>query len=72
MLCSCAELGWDSSVTDRVAVLDDSAGLRVGDGLDDYYVNWRRLVKTADDRLEAETGAEDSPISNRPKVPQLT
>lgn len=72
MLCSCAELGWDSSVTDRVALLDDSAGLRVGEGLDDHYVDWRRLVKTADDRLEAETGAEDSSISNRPKVPQLT
>jgi tRNA-binding EMAP/Myf-like protein len=68
MLCSCPELGWDASATDRVALLDDSTGLRVGEGLDDYYVNWRRIVKTADDRLEAEHSA----ISNRPKVPQLT
>src|SRR5260370_12811240 len=34
MLCSCAELGWDSSATDRVALLDASAGLRVGEYLD--------------------------------------
>ena len=48
MLCSCAELGWDSSATDRVAVLDASAGLRVGESLDDRYVDWRDIVKTAE------------------------
>jgi hypothetical protein len=68
MLCSCAELGWDASATDRVALLDASAGLRVGECLDSRYVDWRRVVKTADDLL----GAEDSASSNRPKMPQLT
>ncbi len=66
MLCSLAELGWDSSVTDRVALLDPSAGLRVGESLDDRCVDWRRIVKKADDLV----GAEDSTTSNRPKVPQ--
>ena len=68
MLCSCAELGWDSSATDRVALLDTSAGLRVGESLDDRYVDWPSIVRTADDLL----GAEDSASSNRPKMPQLT
>ena len=48
MLCSCAELGWDSSATDRVALLDASAGLRVGESLDDRYVDWHDIVKTAE------------------------
>ena len=68
MLCSCAELGWDSSITDRVALLDAAAGLRVGECLDESYVDWQRIVKRADDPL----AAEDPAISNRPKVPQLT
>jgi hypothetical protein len=68
MLCSRAELGWDSSATDRVALLDASAGLQVGDYLDDRYVDWQRIVKTEDDLL----GAGDSASSNRPKMPQLT
>lgn len=66
MLCSLAELGWDSSVTDRVALLDPSAGLRVGESLDDGYVDWRRIVKRGDDLA----GAEDFTTSNRPKMPQ--
>jgi tRNA-binding EMAP/Myf-like protein len=44
MLCSLAELGWDSSVMDRVALLDRSVGLRVGESLDDRYLDWKRLV----------------------------
>jgi phenylalanyl-tRNA synthetase beta chain len=72
MLCSRAELGWDASATDRVALLDDSAGLRVGEDLAAYYVDWRRIVKIPDDRLGIEAGAKDSAIFNRPKVPQLT
>jgi tRNA-binding EMAP/Myf-like protein len=67
MLCSRAELGWDASATDRVALLDASAGLRVGESLDDRYVDWPSIVRTADDLL----GAEDSAPSNRPKMPQL-
>ena len=68
MLCSCAELGWDSSATDRVALLDASAGLRVGEYLDNRYADWQRIVKNKDDLL----GAEDFASANRPKEPQLT
>lgn len=44
MLCSLAELGWDSSVTDRVALLKDSAGLRVGESLNNRFVDWARIA----------------------------
>jgi len=47
MLCSLAELGWDPSVTDWVALLDASADLYVGqslDGLDD----WRAIAQPID------------------------
>ena len=36
MLCSLAELGWDLSVTDRVALLDEGAGLLPGESLDSW------------------------------------
>ncbi len=49
MLCSLAELGWDSSVTDRVALLDGSAGLRVGQSLENRHVDWRLIVVPATD-----------------------
>jgi len=68
MLCSLAELGWDSSVTDRVALLDASAGLRIGESLANRYVDWKRIALRADNL----PGAEDFMTSNRPKVPQLT
>jgi phenylalanyl-tRNA synthetase beta chain len=51
MLCSLAELGWDSSVTDRVALLDGSAGLRVGESLENRYVDWHLIVMPAMDLL---------------------
>jgi phenylalanyl-tRNA synthetase beta chain len=51
MLCSLAELGWDSSVTDRVALLDGSAGLRVGESLENRYVDWHLIVMPATDLL---------------------
>lgn len=44
MLCSLAELGWDLSSTDRVAVLDGSMGLRLGESLDSRRGDWRRIV----------------------------
>ncbi len=47
MLCSLAELGWDPSVTDRVALLNGSAGLRPGDSLDDMGDTWRLILKPA-------------------------
>ena len=68
MLCSLAELGWDSSEADRVALLDASANLSVGESLNDRYVDWQHIVLRADDS----PGAEDFPAANHPKVPQLT
>lgn len=68
MLCSLAELGWDSSQADRVALLDVSANLSIGESLNDRYVDWQRIVLRSDDSL----GAEDFLAANRPKVPQLT
>ena len=68
MLCSLAELGWDSSEADRVALLDASANLSVGESLNDRYVDWQRIVL----RAGGSPGAEDFPAANHPKVPQLT
>jgi tRNA-binding EMAP/Myf-like protein len=45
MLCSLAELGWDASVHDRVALLKRSAGLKPGDPLDDIGSDWRKYVE---------------------------
>jgi tRNA-binding EMAP/Myf-like protein len=53
MLCSLAELGWDSSVTDRVALLDGSLGLQVGESLESRYVNGRDIVRVAADIVGA-------------------
>jgi len=47
MLCSLAELGWDLSVTDRVALLADTAGLKPGDSLDGVGADWQLLVRPA-------------------------
>ncbi len=47
MLCSLAELGWDLSVTDRVALLENSAGLKPGDSLDDVDGGWDLIVRPA-------------------------
>jgi tRNA-binding EMAP/Myf-like protein len=47
MLCSLAELGWDLSVTDRVALLEDSTGLEPGDSLDDVGGDWKLIVRQA-------------------------
>jgi len=53
MLFSLAELGWDSSVTDRVALLDGSLGLRVGESLESRYVDGRDIVRAAADIVGA-------------------
>jgi tRNA-binding EMAP/Myf-like protein len=42
MLCSPAELGWDPAVSDRVALLDGSKGIRPGESLDER--DWQSLV----------------------------
>ena len=47
MLCSLAELGWDSSVTDRVALLDSSLGLQAGESLESRYVDGHDIVRAA-------------------------
>jgi phenylalanyl-tRNA synthetase beta chain len=44
MLCSLAELGWDLSVHDRVALLGRSAGLKPGDSLDGFGHDWPKIV----------------------------
>jgi tRNA-binding EMAP/Myf-like protein len=45
MLCSLAELGWDLSVSDRVALLDEHAGVIVGDSLDPWESNWPSIIR---------------------------
>jgi hypothetical protein len=44
MLCSLAELGWNSDVTDRVALLASSAPLAPGTQLDDRAENWKSII----------------------------
>ena len=44
MLCSLAELGWDPSVTDRVAVLATSARLQPGQCIDDRVKGWESII----------------------------
>jgi len=43
MLCSLAELGWNASVTDQVALLNDASGLHPGQSLDDY-ADWESIT----------------------------
>jgi phenylalanyl-tRNA synthetase beta chain len=45
MLCSLAELGWDLSVTDRVALLDEGAGLIPGESLDSRESDWPTIIR---------------------------
>jgi phenylalanyl-tRNA synthetase beta chain len=45
MLCSLAELGWDLTVTDRVAILDADAGLAPGDSLDSRVGDWPSIIR---------------------------
>jgi tRNA-binding EMAP/Myf-like protein len=44
MLCSLAELGWDPSVTDWVALLNPSANLHAGEPLEDRCNDWRAIA----------------------------
>jgi len=44
MLCSLAEIGWDSADADRVALLNPSADLPVGTSLDDRAGDWQSIV----------------------------
>jgi tRNA-binding EMAP/Myf-like protein len=68
MLCSLAELGWDSSATDRVALLKDSVGLRVGESLDNRFVDCARIAVPATGFLGRQECAAPEPL----KVLQTT
>jgi tRNA-binding EMAP/Myf-like protein len=48
MLCSLAELGWDCSVTDWVALLDTSAGLYEGQSLKEWALDWQSIALQID------------------------
>lgn len=62
MLCSLAELGWDPSVTDRVARLNGSAGLCPGDSLDDVGESWPLILRPEDEfRAEVIYATLESP-----------
>jgi len=50
MLCSLAELGWDPTSTDRVALLSASTNLPPGTRLDGYANNWKPII--ANQRLD--------------------
>lgn len=63
MLCSLAELGWDSSVTDPVALPKDSVGLSIGVALDNHYVDWKRIIVPMTDL----PGSEDYAAPESPK-----
>ena len=45
MLCSLAELGWDLSVSDRVALLDERSGLTPGESLDSRDSDWPSITR---------------------------
>ena len=45
MLCSLAELGWDLSVSDRVALLDERSGLTPGESLDSWESDWPSIIR---------------------------
>jgi tRNA-binding EMAP/Myf-like protein len=45
MLCSLAELGWDLSAQDRVALLDERAGLIPGQSLDSLGGDWPSIMR---------------------------
>jgi tRNA-binding EMAP/Myf-like protein len=46
MLCSLAELGWDLSVTDRVALLEKREGLTPGKSLDSLEDDWPAIIRS--------------------------
>ena len=60
MLCSLAELGWDGSVTNQVAIFADGT-LKPGDRLDQLGGQWRSftLPPIPDDQYESRPGPFD-------------
>jgi tRNA-binding EMAP/Myf-like protein len=64
MLCSLAELGWDPSVTDRVALLDNSIGLRPGESLVNRDIDWESIVMSVDKPPMMEVPTSNSLLSS--------
>ena len=64
MLCSLAELGWDPSVTDRVALLDNSIGLCPGESLVNRDIDWESIVMSADKPPMMEVPTSNSLLSS--------
>ena len=67
MLCSLAELGWDLSVSDRVALLDERSGLAPGESLDSRESDWPSIVPGLD--VFVVIKAQASPFPAVPVVP---
>lgn len=66
MLCSLAELGWDCSVTDWVALLDTSAGLYEGQSLEERSHDWRLIALQIDSaRAQRLAGRPPESFRNR-------
>ena len=61
MLCSLAELGWNSSVKNQVAIFADDGSLKPGDSLDELGAQWRSftLAPISDDQYESRPGQFD-------------
>jgi len=64
MLCSLAELGWDPSVTDRVALLNNSIGLRPGESLDNRGTDWQSVLILEDKLLIMDVPVSDGLVSS--------
>jgi tRNA-binding EMAP/Myf-like protein len=62
MLCSLAELGWDLSVADRVALLDDSI-LHPGESLVNRDADWKSIVIVTDKTLTMDVSVSNSQVS---------
>ena len=60
MLCSLADLGWDLSSTDCVAIVDDAAGLKPGEPLDGFDRNWQTIVRSPIHLSNGDGGAKDA------------
>jgi len=63
VLCSLAGLGWDPTVTDRVALLDNSIGLRPGESLVNPDVDWKSIVMSEDKPPMVDVPTSNSPVS---------
>jgi tRNA-binding EMAP/Myf-like protein len=65
MLCSLAELGWDPTVQDRVAILTASAHLQPGTSLDGRADDWKSIILNPRTERAAKVWAATWPVSPR-------